>query len=285
MIAARAKRRCSAKTRRGASAPVFTAGLGLVGWIASAGVHATVLALLAAWGEPAPRPPATGAITVELVVAEGAESPGNEAQEPADHVPDVAGAPAAPAKAVALPEPSPEPAPAAPADRREPAVEPAPTLLALVPPPRKPPVPAPPAIAPPPAAAPAAPLSPAGHIMSTSGDNGPGRSDGAPAVPATAVSLAGAVGRAAAAPSADNPKPAYPAYARRRGIEGRVVLRVEVTAEGGAGAVAVVESSGHDSLDEAAVTAVRRWRFHPAVRDGVPVPSTLRVPITFRLTE
>lgn len=121
--------------------------------------------------------------------------------------------------------------------------------------------------------------------MSASGDNGPGRSDGAPAVPTTAVSLAGAVGRAAAAPYADNPKPTYPAYARRRGIEGRVVLHVEVTAEGGVAVVAVVESSGHDTLDAAAATAVRHWRFQPARRDGVAVPSHLRVPIVFRLTE
>jgi protein TonB len=93
------------------------------------------------------------------------------------------------------------------------------------------------------------------------------------------------VGRAAAAPRADNPKPVYPAYARRRGIEGRVVLGVEVTAEGNASAVAVVESSGHDSLDAAALKVVRQWRFDPAVRDGGVVPSRVQVPILFRLTE
>jgi protein TonB len=95
----------------------------------------------------------------------------------------------------------------------------------------------------------------------------------------------GASGGAAegAAPRADNPAPAYPYAARRRGQEGRVVLEVEVLADGGAGAVAVARSSGVASLDRAAVDAVRRWRFRPARRNGRTVRSTVRVPVRFAL--
>jgi TonB family protein len=62
----------------------------------------------------------------------------------------------------------------------------------------------------------------------------------------------------------DNPKPAYPMLARRRGLEGTVRLEVRVSAEGIPTAVKVRESAGHEALDEAAMTAVWHWRFVPA---------------------
>lgn len=80
-----------------------------------------------------------------------------------------------------------------------------------------------------------------------------------------------------------NPRPDYPAQAKRMGWEGRVVLRVEVLANGNAGAVSVAKSSGHELLDEAALEAVRRWQFVPAKRDGTAVKSSVNVPITFNL--
>ena len=86
-----------------------------------------------------------------------------------------------------------------------------------------------------------------------------------------------------AIPRAGNRNPEYPAYAQRRGIEGRVILMVDVRADGTAAHVAVAESSSHESLDAAAVEAVRRWTFQPGRRDGVPVESRVQVPITFRL--
>jgi len=310
MIAVRAQRRCSAKGRRGATASVATAGLGLIGWIASVGVHATVLAVLVAWGGPAPPTLMTGAITVDLVVADGAESERSEAQGPADHAFDrAAAAPPAPAAPVAGQEPARDPAPssapAAPDDTRESSTGPTPSLLAMVTPPRKPPVAAPPDTVPPPAVAitpehglagwnrPPSPFPLPPPVAGGEGCAGLARRCDAP-YPELGEggddtfakhALAGAIGRAAAAPRADNPKPIYPPYARRRGIEGRVVLRVEVTAHGTAGAIAVVESSRHDALDAAAIKAVRHWRFHPAERDGAAVPSRVQVPVLFRLTE
>ena len=77
--------------------------------------------------------------------------------------------------------------------------------------------------------------------------------------------------------------PVYPAMARRRGEQGRVVLRVSVAAGGTPAQVAVGQSSGFPSLDDAAMDAVRQWRFVPATRDGQPVPAVAEVPILFRL--
>jgi protein TonB len=85
--------------------------------------------------------------------------------------------------------------------------------------------------------------------------------------------------------AAGNPKPSYPAEARQRGIEGHVVLRVSVDANGAATTVSVLSSSGHESLDDAALAAVRRWRFVPATRAGVAVAATADVPIQFRLED
>lgn len=80
-----------------------------------------------------------------------------------------------------------------------------------------------------------------------------------------------------------NPKPKYPAAARSRGWQGQVLLRVKVTAEGYSESVTVERSSGHDLLDEAAVTAVEKWRFIPARRGTTAVACTVRVPIIFTL--
>src|SRR5690606_9948978 len=63
-----------------------------------------------------------------------------------------------------------------------------------------------------------------------------------------------------------SPAPEYPAAALRRGYEGKVLLRVQVSAEGLAKTVEIAQSSGRDILDEAAVKTVRKWRFVPAMK-------------------
>ncbi len=83
----------------------------------------------------------------------------------------------------------------------------------------------------------------------------------------------------------NNPRPAYPMVARRMGWEGRVVLNVEVLAEGGCGGVNVFTSSGHEVLDNAALRTVRGWHFTPASRAGYPVTQWFKVPIQFALKE
>jgi len=85
--------------------------------------------------------------------------------------------------------------------------------------------------------------------------------------------------------SAGNPLPRYPLAARRRGLEGRVVVRVFVAADGRPASFSVHSGSTHPILDDAAIEALRRWRFEPARRAGVPVAAWVDVPITFRLTD
>jgi TonB family protein len=59
-----------------------------------------------------------------------------------------------------------------------------------------------------------------------------------------------------------------------------VVLQVTVTKEGMVDAISVAESGG-EAFDEAAKTAVRAWRFVPAMRGAVPVAARIRVPFYF----
>jgi periplasmic protein TonB len=82
-----------------------------------------------------------------------------------------------------------------------------------------------------------------------------------------------------------DPKPEYPAAARMRGLQGRVLLHIDIAADGTPASVSVATSSGHAILDEAAMMRVRSWRFHPALRDGVPIESTRDLPVDFRLED
>lgn len=110
----------------------------------------------------------------------------------------------------------------------------------------------------------------------------------APAPPPPAVAAAAPASDVVTSPRFDaaylaNPAPAYPPLARRAGEQGRVLLRVLVTADGLAGQVEVRVGSGSERLDEAARDAVRRWRFIPARRGSDPVAAWVVVPIDFRL--
>ena len=73
--------------------------------------------------------------------------------------------------------------------------------------------------------------------------------------------------------------------ARRMGEQGRVMVTVSLSASGSPQSVTVLTSSGHAVLDEAAVNAIRNWRFRPAERNGQPVASTVEVPVSFRLDD
>ena len=79
-----------------------------------------------------------------------------------------------------------------------------------------------------------------------------------------------------------NRPPFYPTEAVRRGIEGKLVLKLTISASGAVSRVEVAESSGYRMLDDAAVAAVREWKFIPAQRGGQPVSWTARQPIRFR---
>ncbi len=77
----------------------------------------------------------------------------------------------------------------------------------------------------------------------------------------------------------------YPLSARRMGIQGRVVLDVEVLADGLCGNIDVAQSSGHDVLDQAAMESVRTWHFMPARHGAQAVTRWFKVPIRFSLKD
>jgi len=125
------------------------------------------------------------------------------------------------------------------------------------PPPAPPAQPAPPRAAPRPAAAPPAPPKP---MSSTS-------------APAPAAPSAASVDRMSA--------PAYPAEALASGVSGKVVMLIDIDAQGTAVAVEVEQSEPAGVFDRAAVDAAMKWMFSPELKDGKPVPGRVRVPIEF----
>jgi protein TonB len=91
------------------------------------------------------------------------------------------------------------------------------------------------------------------------------------------------------APRADaaylrNPPPAYPKMLLKRGVEGSVLVRAQVLDDGRCSRVQLKESSGFRLFDEAALTAVKDWRFVPARQGAQTVMAWVDVPIDFRIT-
>jgi protein TonB len=76
--------------------------------------------------------------------------------------------------------------------------------------------------------------------------------------------------------------PQYPEIARRRGREGRVVLRLVIGAGGELKDAAVVEGGGH-GFEEAALKAARASVYAPALRGGRPVECAAMLPVRFSL--
>jgi protein TonB len=70
---------------------------------------------------------------------------------------------------------------------------------------------------------------------------------------------------------------------RRLGEEGRVEVEVQVQADGTASKVSLRRSSGYPRLDEAALEAIKRWKFIPAKRAGEAVAASVIVPMPFVL--
>jgi protein TonB len=82
-----------------------------------------------------------------------------------------------------------------------------------------------------------------------------------------------------------NPMPSYPAKFKSSGIQGVVVLDVQILKDGSVGDIKVIKSllSEPGGLDDAAETAVRKWLFKPAMKDSKPVESRVNIPISFSL--
>ena len=78
-------------------------------------------------------------------------------------------------------------------------------------------------------------------------------------------------------------QPKYPRSARRRGLEGEVLVEVWLDAEGKQQQQKLLKSSGHSSLDQSALTAIAKWQFSPYRENGIPRPHRVHIPIRFKL--
>ena len=83
--------------------------------------------------------------------------------------------------------------------------------------------------------------------------------------------------------SGNNPRPEYPRTAREAGWEGTTILQILVMPDGTAGSVTLHKTSGYAVLDDAALNAVKSWRFIPAMDGHFPIQSAVRLPIRFDL--
>lgn len=176
-----------------------------------------------------------------------------------------------------------------------PAAAPVPITIALAPPKVEPPPPPPPPkplpkpVPHPKLAAPAAPVHAAQAPLVASDT---------PLVPASADTVQVAQSAPAPAPPAvpepvteprgyagylRNPAPDYPLAAQKRGLEGKVVLKVHVLASGQPDNVTVATSSGHQVLDDAAIKAVQQWAFAPARRGQTAIDGWVQVPLNFKI--
>jgi len=64
-----------------------------------------------------------------------------------------------------------------------------------------------------------------------------------------------------------------------------VRIDIHIDPQGRPAGIEIVASSGYPALDLAVLDAVRKWHFHPALEDGLPVPSILPFSVTFSLTD
>lgn len=98
---------------------------------------------------------------------------------------------------------------------------------------------------------------------------------------------------AAAAPAViTNPRfrkppsaPKYPKRALKSGIEGTAIVRANVAKNGRVKSARIHRSSGNTSLDKSAVSAVKRWVFVPASRNGQNIESIVQVPVRFKINQ
>lgn len=80
-------------------------------------------------------------------------------------------------------------------------------------------------------------------------------------------------------------EPTYPPTSRRLGEEGTVKLRILVDPSGRSKQVEVATSSGFPRLDQAAMEAVKRWRFVAATNGSSAIEAWTQVSVTFQLTQ
>ena len=80
------------------------------------------------------------------------------------------------------------------------------------------------------------------------------------------------------------PTPEYSEEARERRVNGTVLVYLEVDTNGNPMHVRVLRGVGW-GLDEEAIQAVRKYRFKPATRNGVPVAVAMNVVVNFAIKD
>jgi protein TonB len=80
------------------------------------------------------------------------------------------------------------------------------------------------------------------------------------------------------------PPPDYPLTLKREGTAGLVAVSVVID-ETGVVTSATVAKSSNSGFDEAAMDAVKKWKFKPAQKDGVPVKMKVTIPIRFSISD
>ena len=112
----------------------------------------------------------------------------------------------------------------------------------------------------------------------------PARDRAAPeSAPPVAGGAPGAPGERSSARPGGSISPRYPDSCRRLGHQGTVLLECDVGSTGLVSRVEVIGSTGCGELDRAAVVALQRAVFAPAIEGGRPVAATVKQPVTFQL--
>jgi protein TonB len=226
-------------------------------WLALASsLHAALPLLLgrqAILTPPAPPSPPVQEIGITLVEEQSPQPEPEPEPEPEPPLPPEPSEPPETAEEnPTMPEPHPEPE-----------IEPdKPPEVVEKPKPKPAPAPPPPKPRPKPAAAPKTAPAPVSKLSRS-----------------TASTVAARLARARYAP-----QPRYPSDLRRAGVEGSLIVLLRISEKGRVLGASVWRSSGHRAFDQAALEALRKWRFDPARNaSGHQVPSTLKAPVQYRL--
>jgi TonB family protein len=77
--------------------------------------------------------------------------------------------------------------------------------------------------------------------------------------------------------------PIYPEQARKAGVQGTVVLRVQVSRNGDVESIQMI--SGHPLLAPPAIEAVKQWKYKPYLLNGEPIAVETQVTVNFTLSD
>lgn len=80
------------------------------------------------------------------------------------------------------------------------------------------------------------------------------------------------------------PPPEYPDSMKRQGVSGVVAVSIVIDEKGAVMSTAVAKSSQAE-FEAPALDAVKKWKFKPAQKDGVPVKMKVTIPIRFNLED